>query len=114
MFPKLKRQDVDVVMKEFYEHQYGIYRHLDTNKPDRPLASVAFHPAEDVIANSHMVAAYETYVDKRIQKYFGLTVHEFLNTPKDHIEVMIAIADARIAKDNKDVSDALGNLPDLD
>lgn len=101
-------------MKDFYEHQYGIYRHLDVDKPDRPMASVAFHPAEDTITNSYMVAAYETYVNKRIQKYFGLNVQEYLNTPRDHIEVMISVAEAAMARETETANSVLKDLPDLE
>lgn len=81
-------------MYDLYETNYGIFNHLNsTLNKNRPLASVAMFECEDINNNSLLEQVTRTYVKKGIKDVFGLNLNEFLNLPKDIIEILISISD---------------------
>lgn len=78
-------------MGDLYDETYGIFNHGLVGAT-RPLSSVAFHEAENVILNSPLEEALQQYVTNRIYDRFHITVLEFLDLPSDYIELMFKIA----------------------
>ena len=91
--PKLNSVDAAVVMGDLYDECYGIFNHGLTGST-RPLSSVAFHEAENIIHNSLLEEALQQYISNHIYDRFHLTVMEFLDLPSDYIELMVKVAQA--------------------
>lgn len=100
--PQLDAVDAKVVMREMYETRFGIHNHLNKFSK-RPLASVAFHGAENTIKDSMLEETLKTYANRNIKDIFGLTVLEFLELPMDVVSLMLDIADQISAKKEGDI-----------
>jgi hypothetical protein len=96
--------DGQLVMKDLYETEYGIYDHLSGSK-NRPLASVAMHDMEDINDGSLLEEAANKYISKGIYDAFHLTLLEFLELPIDVIELLFSICDSEQSKKSKAISD---------
>jgi hypothetical protein len=83
---------VKIVLGDLYETELGIYNHFGPEAKKRPLASVAFHPIEDVHDGGSLQLAMRIYMDRNIREYFGLTFLEHISLPKDIYEMMNQIA----------------------
>lgn len=81
-------------MHDLYEDRFNIFPHLSGVK-GRPLASVAFHPAENVLKDSMLEEAMRTYVQKGIGEKFKLSLLEFLNLPMDYVGLLLQISDEK-------------------
>jgi hypothetical protein len=86
-----------MVLQDLYETEYGIYDHL-TPYNNRPLASVALHPAEDINDGSLLEEAIRSYLNKNIKDLYGLSMTEFFDLPVDVISLMISIGDEIMSK----------------
>ncbi len=102
--PKLDSIDAQIVMRDLYEKEFGIYDHAKINR-NRPLASVAFHPAENINDYSLLEESMRTYISKGIKDKFGLSYTEFLELPLDIIEIMIRIGDEDLAKRSAELTE---------
>jgi hypothetical protein len=96
VLPRLNSVDAKLVMTDLYEAKFGIYNHL-VNK-SRPLASVAMQPCEDINDGSLFSSVASSYHDKKIFDFFHLDLFQFLDLPPDCCEILIDIADKRLAK----------------
>lgn len=85
----LNRVDASLLIGDIYEDIYGIYPHL-TNK-SRPMASVAFHPSEDINTGSLLEESINSFAKRGIYSTFGINYLEFLALPQD-ICYMLSIA----------------------
>ena len=94
--------DFKIVISELYESIYGIYRHI--GNISRPMASVAFHDAEDFTTNSLLEGAMETYITKSIKDLFGLSFTEYLALPHDIVMSLGDIGLKHIMKKDADIS----------
>lgn len=88
MLPKLDRTDVKIVLGDLYETEIGIYNHFGQSAKKRPLASVAFHPIEDINDGSGLQVAMRVYIDRGVREYFGLSFEEYIAVPRDVHEMM--------------------------
>lgn len=102
--PKMDDIDIQMVLYDLYETEYGIYDHIN-HITNRPLASVAIHPGEDYCSNSLLEDTLRRYIDYDIQSTYGLNIVEFLELPKDIIESMIKIANEKHSKRGNMLSD---------
>lgn len=84
--------DGQLIMTAFYEHEYGIFPHLQKN-PNRPLATVALHPSEEIIDDSLLEEAIRSYTKRGIKELYNLSVTEFLDLPVHVVNLLIKIAD---------------------
>lgn len=89
--PKLNSIDGRIVLQDLYETQYGIYNHLHQNVV-RPLASVAMHSGEDFNDGSLLEEAIRTYATRSVKDLYGLNLLEFLDLPRDIIEMLLLVA----------------------
>lgn len=103
--PKLNSVDAATVMGDLYDEAYGIFNHGLVGTV-RPLSSVAFHDAENVVNNSLLEEALQLYESNHIYDHFRITVMEFLDLPSDYIETMVKVAQ-QSAKQQNTVIDGL-------
>lgn len=101
--PKVNSVDAEIMMRDFYEHEFGIYPHLSANKK-RPLASVAIHPAENTIEHSLLEEAIRTFIKHNIGDMFKLSLLEFLELPMDVVQILIRVASDAVMQKNQLVS----------
>lgn len=92
----LSRNDLKSVLYQVYETEYGIHDHLA--KTNRPLSSVAFFDIENSLDGSPLDSIMRTYASKNIKEVFGLSLFEFLEMPRDILELMINIANEEMKK----------------
>lgn len=105
--PKLGPVDYKVVLSDIYESKYGIYNHIGASNR-RPLSSVAFHSSENINNGSLLEARMRMYVHKKIRSIFGLSFDEFLDKPRDVMEMLLKIADeenSRMAHNNEEIEE---------
>lgn len=74
-------------MTDLYETNYNIYNHLHPTV-QRPLASIAMHPAEDVNEGSLLQAAIGLFIEHDIGNLAKISLIEYLELPRD-IALMI-------------------------
>ena len=84
-------------MSDIYETKYGVFNHIGTSHL-RPLSSVAFHASEDINTDGLYENLCRVYIEKRIKEHYGLTIDEYLDRPRDIIEIMNRVADEVNAK----------------
>lgn len=89
-----------MILSSIYETHSGIYDHSRSH--NRPLANVAFHPAEDPIKDSPLFVTISLYAERNILSLFGLDLVEFLQLPSDYCEMLVEIADNVAKRKNKD------------
>lgn len=106
--PQLDKVDVKTVMYDLYETEFGIYDHI--HDKSRPLASVSFHHCEDYNTASLTEEAIRTYIIKDIKNVYGLSLIEFLELPKDIIEMMFIIDEEEKANKKKLMDELEENL----
>lgn len=98
----LSSVDSKIVLSELYEIKYGIFRH-DVIK-NRPLASVAFHDAEEVIRDSLLENRMKQYNDKSIYDVFKISFLEFMELPTHIIEMLYHVANQINSSKQKQLS----------
>lgn len=91
--PKLTGADIEIVLKDLYETEYGIFNHLHPTV-QRPLAGVAFHDAEEINDNSLLQDAIRKYVKSEVLNYTGLNLVEFLELPRDIVEMIVSACES--------------------
>lgn len=89
--------DTQIVLRDLYEVEFGIFNHRAHSKT-RPLSSVAFHDAEDLHTGSLLEEAIRLYTQKNIGEIFKLSLDEYLNRPRDVLQMLNTIADEVMAK----------------
>lgn len=95
--PKRNSVDAQIIMRDFYENAYGIYPHLKKNG-NRPLASVALHPAEELIDDSLLEEAVRSYIARGVRDLYNLSIVEFLELPQHVVNLLVKIADESMSK----------------
>lgn len=91
-FPRVDSSvDVQVAMMDMYETGYGIFNHRGAKKT-RPLASVAFHPAEDIITGSRLRDSALRYERCKIKKTLDMSFLEFISLPTSVIDELCDIS----------------------
>ena len=97
--PKLPPVDAVIAMYDLYESRYGIFNHQDKNSlKAKPLASVAFHECEDFTKGSLLEEMMNLYLVKRIKSIFGISFIDFMELPRDVIQLMFAVSETDAAK----------------
>lgn len=103
--PKLDGPHAQKVMYDLYETVYGVFNHLHPSSRNRPLASVAMFPSEDINDSGLLELVIRRYVEKDIHSIFGLNLEEFLNLPMDIAEMLIDIANDNRATKKQTLDD---------
>ena len=106
--PKLGAVDAQIVLRDQYESQFGIYDHR--HNKSRPLASVGMMPYEDSVRCAGVFAAYEDYAMKNYREIWGLSVEEFMHQPVYIVRMMREITD-RVIKRRAAAASGFPGLP---
>jgi hypothetical protein len=85
-------------MREAYEQTYKIYDHENLSER-RPLSIVAMHPKENTFAYGSMARIFYKYHELEIEKHWHLSIGEFLNYPREYVDLMCKISTERIARE---------------
>lgn len=89
----LDSMEVQLVMREEYETAFGIFNHDDPNKDKtRPLALVAMHQKEQYGPYSRLHQTIRRYRHHDIGEKFKLSLNDFLELPRDMIELLFEIS----------------------
>ena len=93
-----------------YDTVYGIFNHIKNNQNPpskrRPLASVAFHRAEDFTKGSLLEDNMRTFKDYPIKELFGIDYLQFMKQTTDIADLMIKVAKEHREKESKMANDA--------
>ena len=103
--PKLSSVDIQIVMSDMYDETFGIFNHKFNSK-NKPLSTVAFHKAENVLDNSLLEEAMRKYVEFGIKDKFGLAFDDFMAYPREYVEMMYKI----VAEDASKRSQAINEI----
>jgi hypothetical protein len=106
----LRPTDAAIVLRERYETKFGIYNH-DNPDPNRPLAVIAQHWAEDASEGSALYERIEQFEEREIYQRFGLSLTAFMTLPSDICKKVMEIAGKRL-KQKADMTSTVKN--DLD
>lgn len=107
--PKICCTDARLIQLEMYETAHQIYNH-GVPSPDRPLANVAMHYAENCRDGSLMDERLSQFADKQVVKFFGLSLTEFLNLPSDTCLKILEICGKKQNEENVIAGNALNNI----
>jgi|JFJP01.1.fsa_nt_gi hypothetical protein len=82
--------DLKSVLQQAYETEYSIYNH--TSGDNKPLASIAFFDIENSIDGTPLESITRTYISKNLGELYRMSLIEFLELPRDIVEMLIEIA----------------------
>ncbi len=100
-----------LVLREMYETQYGIFNHDDPiNERERPLSIVALHPKENWTKWSRLYRTIRRYDFHDIKGKFGLSLTEFLELPREIVELLFEISAERANRDQPQIDKAIREL----
>lgn len=99
-------------MLDTYETQLGIFNH-EVAPPDRELAIVAFHPAEDAHTDSLLYERIEQVGQKKVHQYFGIPLDRLLEMPRDVVMKILEECEKIAQKESKSAETALGQINQL-
>jgi hypothetical protein len=105
----LMSSDSQIVLREKYETIFGIYDH-DHPDPKRPLALVAMQPHENNAMGSLLYERIEQFAERKVIKYFGLSLAEFMELPSDVSSEILRISGKLLQEETKVGADALNQL----
>lgn len=83
--------DIKLLLREAYETAYGITNHDDPGQ-QRPLGLVAATEKETYSKNSGLYQRMERYRFHDIYSKFGLSIDQFLDLPREHVEMLFKIS----------------------
>ncbi len=86
--------DRQMVLRELYDETFNIQRHDETN-PDL-LSLVAMSPRENIYEYSAYYNAIRRYRILRVNEKFGLSLIEYMELPRDVVELISKILEAEI------------------
>ena len=97
-----------LLLMEAYDVTYGVFDHItqynkDKNSKDpeikRPLSVIAMHETEEVSDVSLLYERINSYNDKKVKEYFGISLKELLDLPRDVVEHIFKQCDIRLLND---------------
>lgn len=90
-----------IVLRDAYDTSYGIYDHSNEN-PNRPMALVGMHPAENTTYHSRLYNAIRRYKIYDVKTHFGLSLTEFLELPREYTTFILGLlAEGKQAETNR-------------
>jgi hypothetical protein len=103
-----------MVLRDRYETSFNIYNHNE-KAGDHPFALIMMNWNEDTVTAGSLHERMNQYIDRDIQKYFGLSFNEFIDQPTYVIAMQLEVAEDRIRKEaplNEAAHRVLQNLND--
>lgn len=107
--PVVCATDARLILLEHYESAFRIYDHHHED-PERPLALIEMHPAEDTTTCSLLYERMEQFAVNEVAKRFNISFNQFLEFPKDMVDEMMAISARMRNKEDTDTANVLRNL----
>lgn len=98
---------IDAILGQAYDVTYGIFDH--DNNAQRPLASVAVHPAEDLDTGSQYRSRVKEFINKRVYEKTGLDLSSFLRLTRYEVETIFEECDIVEERRFKDLEEQLRN-----
>ena len=106
--PGLESPDAKLIMGALYETRYKIHDHTRRVTKKRPLATVAFHPAEEINKRSGIQLRFRRYLTGGLRELTGLSLLEWLSLPPDLFRMLEEEVDSYL----KQKADALKKAKD--
>lgn len=98
-----------LILQETYETMYKIFDH-EKFSAARPLALVAMQPKENTAEYSKLYRTVYRYQNHQIKDLFGLNLVEFLQLPRELVELMFEISSNAAKREGPQVDKALRQL----
>lgn len=104
---------------EAYDITYGVFDHIkqyniekSTKDPNnkRPLTSIAMHETEEVSEVSLLYERINSYSEKKVKEYFGISLNELMDLPRDIVEHIFDQCDKRLIKESRMQNNILSEL----
>lgn len=89
---------------------YRIFDHESVTARGRPLAVVAMHPKEDASTFSRLHRTIQRYDKQGIKDQFGLNLREFLELPRDYVELLFRLAVEKMQTENPKIEQVARQL----
>lgn len=87
-----------LLLRELYDTNFQISAH---NHPHRPMSLVGLQPKETYGPYSRQYRLYRRFAALKINDLFGISIHEFLQQPREMVELMFTVAEDKSAVDDK-------------
>ena len=110
-----------ILMRQAYQQTYGIYDYIGQREYEqgagdpsrhRPFSRTELHLPEDTYAFSFAADAMKTYVNAKIQKWFGISFLEFIDLPHHRVREMIKVAESFTAEESKLAAPTIQDIED--
>lgn len=101
----LSHTEAQIITRQFYETNFGIYNHFSTDSLHRPLAIVAMHEHENLENIDDYDTRLDTYVDFNIWDYFHIDIIQYTKLPRNLMIKMLKKAKEEIGKKEKKIND---------
>ena len=101
-----------IVLRDAYDTSYGIYDHSAQN-PNRPMALVGMHPAENTTYHSRLYNTIRRYKTYDIKTAFGLSLVEFLELPREISSFLLNLQAESKQSENSKQQRALDELENI-
>lgn len=82
--------DSQLLLRELYDQSFEISQHSEAL---RPLSVVAMQPKEMIGPYSRRNRVYKRFASLRVGELFNLSIDQFLQHPRDEVELMFQIAE---------------------
>lgn len=102
-----------LLLRESYEDMYGIFDHTRFSK-HRPLALVAMHPKENPTSHSRLYNTIQRFCNSDINATTGLSLKEFLDLPREYVDLLFRVSTARAQTQTPGVSQAIRDIQKLE
>ena len=106
--PETGRYDnitAQLILTEAYDIEYGLYDH-DNPELEHPFQSQLMFEQEKILDHSPMMRLYETYSLYQIQKWFGISLLEFINMPAVRFDQLIKLSNKLAEEENERLTNA--------
>ena len=107
---KIDSISAQLLLREAYEVSYQIFDH-DADST-HPWALVMDHPKENYTEYGTLYRTIHGFHFRDIHKKFGLNLTEFLELPREIVELVIHIANKDIERKNRTFDEVKDNLED--
>lgn len=92
----------EMVAREVYDITFGVNDH---DNDSSPLSLVKMHPTEDVTSRSMLYTRVKRFINLDIHSATGLNLTEFLELPREMVELIFAEITAKNSKTGSSLGD---------
>lgn len=101
-----------MVLNEAYDIEYGLYDH-DNPDLSHPLQGVLSVETEHTLSQGPVKTLFEIYYKAGIQKYFGISLLEFIELPAIRADQLLKIANDFTRQENELVEESTRKMEKL-